>query len=445
MNKHFRSYLFWAAAFGLGVLGLSACGGGGGSSSSETEDTPTPSTMTPDVTIPPADVVETAFSFQSMFMNLADNVIIPNYEAFDAAVASFASETGTLGAYCASLGVASSGEVMDNLSAAQGEWREVMALWQRAEVHNLGPAADDASFLRNRIYAYDSNPLDTCLTDRVVVLAEEADFDINVRPVSARGLDTVEYLLFNGDLTHSCTVPNDQTDPWNARPEVERRQARCSYALEVAADVGRAATAIHTAWLPAGENFRETFIGSEDTSDVILSTVSDAMFYIEQDSKDGKLGIPLGINAGCTALACPESVESPFSNNALQNLRANMESFVDLYTGREGMSFDDIISEAGMPSINTAFAEDANSIVSLIGTMIAEDASVQNQAQDIVDSVAGSDTDACLASSTNPATDLTVSACALYGLFSTQNDRLRTDFITVVGVDLPNRVQGDSD
>ena len=109
------------------------------------------------------------------------------------------------------------------------------------------------------------------------------------------------------------------------------------------------------------------------------------------------------------------------------------------------MSFDDIISEAGMDSINTAFAEDANGIVSLIGAMLAEDASIQSQAQDILDSVAGSDTDACLASSTNPTTDINVSACALYGLFSTQNDRLRTDFITVVGVELPNRVQGDTD
>jgi len=433
MNKRSRIYLLCAA-----LLSLSACGGGGGGGGSTTA----PTTPTPAETSPPA---VSGFDFQSMFTNLADNVIISNYEGFEAAAEGFASTDGPLEAYCASLGTEAESVVAGNFIAAQTAWRQLMTLWQRAEVHTLGPAADDASFLRNRIYAYDTDPLDTCLTDRVVVLAEEADFDVNLRSVSARGLDALEYLLFNEDLTHSCTTANEQTDSWNARPELERMQARCDYALDLALDIDEAATAIHEAWLPAGGNFRETFIGNPDTSEVILSTVSDAMFYIEQDSKDNKLGIPLGINDGCDALACPEAVESPLSNNALQNLRANIESFADLYTGGEGLGFDDIISAADMAPINTAFAGDAEDIITLIDSMIADDANLQTQAQSILDSVDGVDTDACTASSTNPTVDTTVSGCALYGLFSRQNDRLRTDFITVVGVDLPNRVQGDSD
>ena len=59
--------------------------------------------------------------------------------------------------------------------------------------------------------------------------------------------------------------------------------------------------------------------------------------------KDLKLGVPLGINASCSAVACPEIVESIYSANSFANIRDNLVAFRNLFTGAEGSGFDDYI------------------------------------------------------------------------------------------------------
>ncbi len=411
---------------------LTACGGGSGGSSPTPAPSPSPS--------PSPSPTSSNFDFGAMFTNLADNVIIPNYEAFKDSSEAFAGASGELAAYCSAIGLV---EEASALEAAQTEWRALMVQWQRAEVHNLGPAADEANLLRNQIYAdAETSVFDSCRTDRAVVLAEESGFDISTRVFTTRGLDALEYLLFEETLEHTCTTSNPQTDPWNARSELERKQARCGYAQEAANDISSAAATLHNAWISSGGNYRETFIGSTSTHELILESVSDAIFYVEQYTKDFKLGVPLGFNDGCTETACPADVESPFSNHALQNIRANVEAFSSIYHGGSGLSFDDIISNAGMASINTDFDADAQAIFTLVDAMIGVDENIADQAQTMLTS---GNRDACESSANNPDIDQTVTACALYGLLKRQNDRLRTDFVTVVGVDLPDRVQGDTD
>lgn len=425
----------------LGVLislailcfGLSACGGGGGSNnnSNSSSDNDNNNTNNGD-----------DFDFSAMFTNLADNIIIPNYETFKTLAENFSSAQGELSSYCAAIG---NTDEATTRQAAQSAWRALMSRWQQAELHTLGPAASQANLLRNRIYAYDTNPLNTCRTDRAVIEAEDTGFDINSRTLGARGLDALEYLLFEENLDHTCeatgTSVDDITLTWNDRPDDQRKEARCNYAEIIAEEITETASEIHNDWIASGDNYRAIFIDPEN-QDLVLEAISDALFYIEKDTKDAKLGVPMGFNDNCDADACPDAVESPFSEHALQNLKANVEAFLSIYTGDTGLSFDDIIDDADMASVNTAFLANTQAITALIDDMIANGDSVSTQAQAILDSGDRSD---CVNSSANPDTVQTVSACALHGLLKQLTDRLRTDFVTIVGVDLPDRVQGDTD
>jgi len=51
----------------------------------------------------------------------------------------------------------------------------------------------------------------------------------------------------------------------------------------------------------------------------------------------------------------------------------------------------------------------------------------------------------CENSAANPETIQAVPSCSLHGLLKRITDRLRTDFITIVDLDLPDRGQADND
>ena len=380
------------------------------------------------------------FDYAAMFMNLADNVIIPNYSGFKSALQGQASVSGQISQYCAAIGTDDEAE---RLAAARATWRELMDLWQRAELHNLGPSADQANLLRNQIYSYDSFPLDTCRTDRAVVLAETDPSIVASRLFSSRGLDAMEYLLFEESLLETCGDDNVQTVGWDARPVNDRKLARCHYADLLVSDLLDAATQIENQWLTGDNNYRAAFIDDTDSStELVLGALSDALFYIEKDTKDEKLGLPLALKSGeCSAAACPAEVESPFSRQSLQNIKVNLQSFIALYTGGNGSSFDDIIAGTDT-SINTAFSQDVAAAIALVDDLQSDGISLSSEAQRILDEGLSS---ACLNSNANPTTIQTVRACALHGYLKRISDRMRTDFVTIIGVDLPDRVQGDAD
>lgn len=388
------------------------------------------------------------FDYGSMLVNLADNIIVPNYSAFKTAAQSEAAESGAIAQYCAAIGT--DNEAL-RLVDAKAAWRSLIALWQRAELHNFGPVAGQNNLLRNQIYAYADIAFDSCRTDRAVISLDALgeDFNIKAQPESARGLAALEYLLFNENLSHTCPESVVTAVPaiaeWDERPDAERKLARCDYASALSVEIAEAAADIESGWMSTGGNYRAAFIDVADDGalDVVLNLVSDALFYIEKETKDKKLGIPLALKSGeCATAACPDAVESPYAQQSLQNVKANLQSFLDLYTGGSGLGFDDLIAQAGGSSTNAGFAGDVNAAIALVDAMLSDSSSLVAEAQRIVDQGLAAQ---CQNSNANPATIQTERACALHGYAKRITDRLRTDFVTYVGVDLPDRVQGDAD
>jgi predicted lipoprotein len=234
------------------------------------------------------------------------------------------------------------GEVERDL--ARDAWRSAMVAWQRAEVMQLGPAGAAADFtgglgLRDAIYSWPS--VNTCRVDQEIVEQawDEADF-FNVNLVNVTGLDALEYLIFVGGEGNSCApqVAINDVGLWAAIPPSELDSRRASYSLSLSTDLLAQADALLFAWDAQGDAFGQDLAGAgeEGSSFLDQSAAMDelfaSLFYLELDLKDRKLGQPLGL-INCSSETCPDALESPHADFALQAARANIEGGLRLYRG----------------------------------------------------------------------------------------------------------------
>lgn len=378
------------------------------------------------------------FDYTQLFIDSHDQVIFPELERFNQAAASLAAAVPSS---CATLTTAN---LNTEIGPWQDQWRQAMSDWQRAELYWVGPLADNENALRNRIYSFETTAwADPCAVDIAVVAAESADFDITRRSNTARGLDALEYLLFNDDLNTACSAAVPQTQTWNALPADERVQKRCEYAALVAEDIRANGQALVDAFAIDYGNYRSRFINSANAS-FHLKQLSDALFYIEKETKDAKLGKPLGF-VECASRGCPNAVESRFAAQNAAHIADNLRAFKQLFNGGKGVGFDDLIAFEGFPEVANSINQKVDAALMLAEQLTTSDLKAQAQLQ--LDDNSEALKNACVADSLDP--DNTAAAnqnfCHLHGLVRRISDQMRTDFVTIVNVDLPDRAQSDND
>ena len=379
-----------------------------------------------------------AFDFTAMFANYADNIILPNYEAVTTLATDIGAESGPISTYCQSIGTANESAAV---GAAKNAWDDLMLAIQQTEMHIIGPAASNDNASQNRLNSFATGSLSLCGVDQSVVQsAENAGFDIESKTVRQRGIGALEYLLFNPDLAQNCPSQIVETADWDSRPAEQRQLLRCEYAIIVATDIANTAVGLRDAWSSDDGDYRSTFINPANTVDS-LEALSDGLFYLDYGVADLKLAIPTGISDECLALSCPQSVESPYSQYSLDNIRANLQSFGTLMTGGSGPGFDDLIDGAGVPALNQRFADNTAAAIALIDTASE---SLFEQATAIDSSAAEME---CMNDylNANPSSPGRFSACTLLGAIKLIVDDLKVGFVAVIDVDLPDRAQSDND
>jgi predicted lipoprotein len=377
------------------------------------------------------------FDFVAMLANYADSIIVPNYESLADASSLLAAENGSIASYCSAIG---SDNEASARGAAQAAWKTTMDAWQTTTLHELGPIQANNNALRNRISSFArGSSLSTCGVDQAVVLANSnPNFSLSSRSANQRGLGAVEYLLFSDNLEHSCSSQITETTDWNTRPEIERKQLRCAYAQTLAGDINAAAQRVVKAWLIDADNYRSEFI-NPSSLDTNLKALSDALFYLDTETKDTKLGIPLGINATCSQPSCPEVIESPYAEYSLNNIAQNLRSFLNLLQGGSGLGFDDIIAQAGVAEVTELMRQNTEAAIGEINTMST---SLRQQAEGISNE---EDAQTCLDAANTPDSQRSIPACNLYGYLRRVTDTLKVGFVAAVDVDLPDRAQSDND
>ncbi|HEY7773468.1 MAG TPA: imelysin family protein [Marinagarivorans sp.] len=426
--KHFVGYF-------LVVSCLWGCG------DSETVDKFTQATSSEstssDGALPPAraPLFKKDYDYRYFLVDLADRVLVPSIASFEQQAQQF---NAALASVCAS---AESATLEADMTSAQPKWADLMARWQQVELQWVGPLVANQNALRNRIYSFETPArAEACAIDIAVVAAEEPSFDIATRANTARGLGALEYLLFNENLDTACSSAVQQTQNWNALPELEKRQMRCHYAQLAASDIAAQAAELSEAWAIEGGNYRSRFINPNNASHH-LKQLSDALFYIEKETKDAKLGRPLGFY-DCVQRACPKAVESRYAAMNAQHIADNLRAFKTVFNGANAQGFDDVIAHEGYAEIAQEINTNVDAALMLAAQLDGQN--LQTQSEAILDDASEGLRMACQAASANPSVD-GGDFCDLHGLLKKITDQMRTDFVTIVNVDLPKRAQSDND
>ncbi len=377
---------------------------------------------------------------------LANHVFVVNHSSFLEQVQVL---EGAVDQYCSDLG--SSSESSSRFSA-QSAWQAAIAIWQRILAAQFGPATENGDLLSGRIYSW-PDQVSTCTLDRHIVLGQEADYDITSGPRQARGLDALEYLLYNTNLAHTCSSFIPETQSWNALTESERQVQRCAFARLAVEDLVSNADSLNRAWQSYQINFSQA--GSEesdfDSATTALNEVTDALFYLDTIVKDRKLAAVLGLNntrGSCSNTTCVELRESPWSEVSLQAIQNNLLGFKQVFIASlsaqnnnvfEQVGFDYQLAIRNFPDLSQVIISQVDEAIALIDGL---DQTLNAYVTDIEDAGLSA---ACVNASTNVAVSAGLEVCALHGMVKLITDKLKTDFLTLMTLSLPERVEGDND
>lgn len=318
-----------------------------------------------------------------------------------------------------------------SIMTAKEKWRDLAAEWHKVDAIAVGPLAANAETLRYDIYSW---PLvNPCAVDREVANAKEQgqSYVLSDRDPS-KGLDAVEYLLFDSDLDHACSAAVSETASWNTLPEAERFAARCDYQKLLLLNLNSDIETLGQSWQDDYASTWKSLDGDQSEQDR-LNELTDGLFFIDSTVKDQKLGTPLAIYSNCQSFPCLESVEHLSSGHSGSAVSANLKGFSEIY-GKvdENSGFAALISEAGEE-------EYARELEAKVNAAVA--ASTDLEDSSFVDLLA--DQTAC---------DLELSVeeqvsllCKSYQTLKQVTDELKGKFLAVLQLQLPKQSTGDND
>ena len=373
------------------------------------------------------DATQASDQRRQLLRHLSDAVFLPGYQAFAQAARQLAEVNQR---YEQALGAAGADAERD---AARQAWRAAMALWQRAELWQFGPAGGSESYvggqgLRDQLYSWPT--VSPCRIDQeLIALADRTDSpSFAGKLVNVYGLDALEYLLFNERAETACPAQlESHQQAWQGLSASERQQLRAGYARAVSRKLSADAQALAEAWASTGGAFAVKLASAGQSgspfssAQAALDQIFAAMFYLDQMVKDRKLARPTGISGDCSAAVCPDLLESAWAAHSRQNLLANLRGLAGLIDG------------AGDAARGFAWLLRQFGAESLAAQLSREVAAAVSRAESLADPLR----ETLLADSQ--------SVRALHAAVKTITDTLKSEFITVLNLRVPDEGAGDND
>ena len=317
-------------------------------------------------------------------------------------------------------------------AAAQDAWDTAMAVWQRLEVMEVGPAGVMGDVvggedLGDEIYSWPV--VNACRVDQETLEGAYADavaFDAG-EAINVKGLDALEYLLFHTSADNACNASSAINDEgtWATAGEATVQANRRGFGSALAGILQTRARQLREAWtrekgwaqqLATAGNGSTEYGSSQDA----LNAISDAMFYLEKVTKDMKLAEPTGISE-CDAPVCPEKLESQYAHRTKEHVLANLAGFEALFSGQgenpTGMFH--LLVAVGAEQVADGMKQD----------LAAATAAVEAVPESF---------DAALTADPE-------SMKAAYEAVRALTTRLKTEMLSVLDLELPARIESDND
>jgi len=207
------------------------------------------------------------FDQTGLFINLADQVILPIYGDLLTKVEDLQQKAGNFG----------NTPNATTLAILRNSWKTAYLAWQRAEPFEFGPAAD--VFLRNSLNNFPTN------TQQIDQNIQSGSYDFDDPEAFDKGFPALGYLLYGIGADEAAIIARFTTDPAAA--------AYRQYLLDMVADIRERLTQTQDAWV-AG--YRDVFIQNTGTAagsslSLIVNNLNEHYERIKRD----RIGIPSGV------------------------------------------------------------------------------------------------------------------------------------------------------
>lgn len=300
--------------------------------------------------------VEDNFDRGAMLAHLADDIIIPAFEDFEAKV-------NTLSTEATSFTIAPTEAGLESLRTA---WLNAYKTWQYVEMFNIGKA-EELQFV-NFINIYPVTVADV----EANVLSGEYDLNISNNH-DAQGFPAIDYLLYGTGATDAEILAKFTTDT-NA-------SGYNTYLTDVVAKIQMVTTDIVSDWNGV---FRNEFVNSTGNSATssLDKLINDYVFYYEKGFRANKIGTPVG---NFSANPLPDRVEALYSKTVSRELA--LTAFTAIQDFFNGKSYNSTTEELGLKAYLEALEKEeliaaiTNQFDLVVEDITALDASFYSQIQ----------------------------------------------------------------
>jgi predicted lipoprotein len=276
------------------------------------------------------------FDRKALLSNVGNNIIMPNYSAFNTAAAQLHAAAGQ---FTASPDASS-------LGTLQNQLKEAYRAYQSVALFELGPAEQELLRANLNTFPTDVNQINANIGAGTYDLGTASNLD-------AKGFPALDYLLFGLGTDAPALVGQYTTDANAAK--------RKKYLTDLTMEIKTKAEKVNTAWSVTGGNYLNTFVNADGTdAGSSLGLLVNQLNWEYELLKNAKLGIPLGKKTLGTPL--PESVEAYYSGMSSELARLGLQNIENVYfgihrSGNNGIGLDDYLVSLNARRGETTLAE----------------------------------------------------------------------------------------
>ncbi|MEB2778978.1 imelysin family protein [Algoriphagus sp. C2-6-M1] len=250
---------------------------------------------------------------QPLLVSLTDRVILPGYEKLHQQVTGLQQTAAAF----------TENPNPITLEATRSSFSATYLSWQSVAFFEFGPAFEQT--LRAEMNTF---PTDNFSIENNV---ESGEFSLTgFSTLNRRGLPAMDYFLYGIGENDEATLEKYTSDIY--------AQNRKDYLLAITDIMVAKVDEVYQGWLSSGNNYRAEFI-SKDGTDVgssIGQMVNSLSQYLEQFTRDARIGIPLGKRSQGTIIA--RNVEAYYSGLSVSLAVKNVAGIRNFYLGTDGQS-----------------------------------------------------------------------------------------------------------